>query len=76
MINPAGYTNTSIAILDALKMFEGPIVEVHLSNIHRREAFRHTSYISLAATGVICGLGARGYLLALDAIAEMLAQRD
>jgi 3-dehydroquinate dehydratase-2 len=76
VINPAGYTNTSIAILDALKMFEGPIVEVHLSNIHRREAFRHTSYISLAATGVICGLGARGYLLALDAIADMLARRD
>jgi 3-dehydroquinate dehydratase II len=76
VINPAGYTNTSIAILDALKMFEGPIVEVHLSNIHRREAFRHTSYISLAATGVICGLGAQGYLLALDAIAQMLARRD
>ena len=76
VINPAGFTNTSIAILDALKMFEGPIVEVHLSNIHRREAFRHTSYISLAATGVICGLGARGYLLALDAIAEMLSQQD
>jgi 3-dehydroquinate dehydratase-2 len=75
VINPAGYTNTSIAILDALKMFDGPIVEVHLSNIHRREAFRHTSYISLAATGVICGLGARGYLLALDAIASMLAER-
>jgi 3-dehydroquinate dehydratase-2 len=75
VINPAGYTNTSIAILDALKMFDGPIVEVHLSNIHRREAFRHTSYISLAATGVICGLGARGYLLALDAIAGLLEQR-
>ena len=75
VINPAGYTNTSIAILDALKMFEGPIVEVHLSNIHRREAFRHMSYISLAATGVICGLGARGYLLALDAIAGMLAEQ-
>jgi 3-dehydroquinate dehydratase-2 len=75
VINPAGSTHTSIAILDALKMFDGPIVEVHLSNIHRREAFRHTSYISLAATGVICGLGARGYLLALDAIASMLAER-
>jgi 3-dehydroquinate dehydratase-2 len=75
VINPAGYTNTSIAILDALKMFDGPIVEVHLSNIHRREAFRHTSYLSLAATGVICGLGARGYLLALDAIAGLLEQR-
>jgi 3-dehydroquinate dehydratase-2 len=72
VINPAGYTNTSIAILDSLKMFEGPIVEVHLSNIHKREAFRHVSYVSMVATGVICGLGAQGYLLALDAIAERL----
>ena len=75
VINPAGYTNTSIAILDSLKMFEGPIVEVHLTNIHKREAFRHVSYISMVATGVICGLGARGYLLALDAVAVMLAKR-
>jgi len=73
IINPAGFTATSIALLDALLMFEGPIVEVHLSNIHRREAFRHKSYVSLAATGVICGLGARGYLLALDAVADLLA---
>jgi len=72
IINPAGFTSTSIAILDALKTFEGPIVEVHLSNIHRREAYRHHSYISLAATGVICGLGARGYLLALDALADLI----
>ena len=72
VINPAGFTSTSIAILDALKTFEGPIVEVHLSNIHRREAFRHHSYVSLAATGVICGLGAHGYLLALDAIAGLI----
>jgi len=76
IINPAGFTTTSIALLDALKMFEGPIVEVHLSNIHRREAFRHKSYVSLAATGVICGLGARGYLLALDALAELIAKGD
>jgi 3-dehydroquinate dehydratase II len=72
VINPAGFTTTSIAILDALKTFEGPIVEVHLSNIHRRESFRHHSYVSLAATGVICGLGAHGYLLALDAIAGLI----
>ncbi len=72
IINPAGFTSTSIAILDALKTFEGPIVEVHLSNIHRREAYRHHSYVSLAATGVICGLGAHGYLLALDAIAGLI----
>jgi 3-dehydroquinate dehydratase II len=74
VINPAGFTSTSIAILDALKTFEGPIVEVHLSNIHRRESFRHHSYVSLAATGVICGLGAHGYLLALDAIAGLIEQ--
>jgi 3-dehydroquinate dehydratase II len=72
VINPAGFTSTSIAILDALKTFEGPIVEVHLSNIHQREAYRHHSYVSLAATGVICGLGAHGYLLALDAIAGLI----
>ena len=71
IINPAGYTNTSIAILDALKMFDGPIIEVHLSNIHRRESFRHHSYVSLAATGVICGLGAAGYRAAIEAIAGM-----
>ena len=74
IINPAGFTSTSIAILDALKTFEGPIVEVHLSNIHRREAYRHHSYVSLAATGVICGLGAHGYLLALDALARLIAR--
>jgi 3-dehydroquinate dehydratase II len=74
VINPAGFTSTSIAILDALKTFEGPIVEVHLSNIHRRESFRHHSYVSLAATGVICGLGAHGYLLALDALAGLIGR--
>jgi 3-dehydroquinate dehydratase-2 len=75
LLNPAGFTTTSIAILDALKMFDGPIIEVHLSNIHRREAFRHHSYVSLAATGVICGLGARGYRLALEAIAGLLDKK-
>ena len=72
IINPAGFTSTSIAILDALKTFEGAIVEVHLSNIHRREAYRHHSYVSLAATGVICGLGAHGYVLALEAVADLI----
>ena len=72
VINPAGFTSTSIAILDALKTFEGPIIEVHISNIHRREAFRHHSYVSLAATGVIAGLGIQGYLLALEAMARLL----
>jgi 3-dehydroquinate dehydratase II len=76
ILNPAGFTTTSIALLDALKMFEGPIIEVHLSNIHRRESFRHHSYVSLAATGVICGLGPHGYLLALDAVASLLEKRS
>jgi 3-dehydroquinate dehydratase-2 len=72
IINPAGYTTTSVAILDALKAVELPVIEVHLSNIHRREAFRHNSLISQAALGVICGLGAHGYLLALDAMARIV----
>jgi 3-dehydroquinate dehydratase-2 len=72
IINPAGYTTTSVALLDALKAVELPVIEVHISNIHRREDFRHTSLISRAARGVICGLGAHGYLLALDAIARIV----
>jgi len=72
VVNPAGFTGTSVALLDALKTFEGPIVEVHLSNIHRRETFRHHSYVSLAATGVICGLGSQGYVLALEWLAARL----
>lgn len=72
VINPAGYTTTSVAILDALLAAELPIIEVHLSNIHRREAFRHNSLVSRAATGVICGLGAQGYLAALEAMARLL----
>lgn len=71
IINPAGYTTTSIAILDALKMLEVPVIELHLSNIHRRESFRHRSYVSLAATGVIAGLGPLGYELAVDAAAGL-----
>jgi 3-dehydroquinate dehydratase-2 len=74
IINPAGFTSTSIAVLDALLASDLPIVEVHLSNIHRREEFRHHSFVSKAATGVICGFGARGYRLALDGIAEHLAK--
>ncbi len=74
IINPAGFTTTSIAILDALKSFEGPIIEVHISNIHRREAFRHHSYVSLVATGVIAGLGAQGYILALEAMVRLLGR--
>jgi 3-dehydroquinate dehydratase-2 len=72
VINPGAYSHTSIAILDALQAFEQPIIEVHLSNIFRREPFRHHSHVSTVAKGVICGLGATGYLLALSAVAELL----
>lgn len=72
IINPAALTHTSVALLDALIASELPVIEVHLTNIHRREAFRHHSYVSMAATGVICGLGTKGYELALDALAERL----
>ncbi len=70
VINPAAYSHTSVAILDALNAFDGKVVEVHLSNIHKREAFRHHSYVSLRADGIIAGLGSRGYLLALDALRD------
>ena len=72
VINAGAYTPPSVAILDALLAVELPVLEVHLSNIYQRDEFRHHSYISKAATGVICGLGSQGYLLALDAIAARL----
>lgn len=72
ILNAGAYTHTSVAILDALQAVDLPIIEVHLSNIYKREAFRHHSYISQAADGVICGLGKEGYLLALRALAGML----
>lgn len=71
VINPAAYTHTSVAILDALNAFEGPVIEVHISNVHRREAFRHHSYVSLRADGVIAGLGIQGYELALQRVAAL-----
>ncbi len=74
VINPAGFTTTSIAILDALQSCDCPIIEVHISNIHRREAFRHDSYVSRAASGVIAGCGTQGYLLALQRIARLLGE--
>lgn len=74
VINPAAYSFTSIAILDALKMFPGPIVELHISNIHRREAHYHKSYVSLAATAIIAGLGPQGYAVAVKAAID-LAER-
>ena len=75
VINAGAYTHTSIALHDALLAGELPAIEVHLSNIYKRDTFRHHSYISLAARGVIAGLGAQGYLLALDALAEILANK-
>jgi len=71
IINPAGYTFTSIAILDALKMVNGPIIELHISNVHKREEIYHKSLVSRVATAVMAGFGARGYRLALRAMAEM-----
>ena len=73
ILNAAAYTHTSVAIYDALKMTSIPIIEVHLSNPTAREAFRHHSYVSPAATGVIMGLGQTGYELAIDAVAELIA---
>jgi 3-dehydroquinate dehydratase-2 len=75
IINPAAYTHTSVAILDALYTFEGPVIEVHISNVHKRESFRHQSYVSLRADGVIAGCGTEGYGLALRRMATLLAAK-
>lgn len=72
VINAAGLTYSSVPILDALLAFDGPIIEVHMSNIWKRESFRHHSYVSKAATGVVAGLGAMGYRLSLSAVAQLL----
>jgi 3-dehydroquinate dehydratase II len=72
ILNAGAYSHTSVALLDALRTLDEPLIEVHLSNIYQREAFRQHSYVSLAATGVICGFGPRGYLMALRALAAML----
>ena len=72
ILNAGSLTHTAIVILDALTAAELPVIEVHLSNIFRRESFRHHSYVSLAAKGVICGLGVQGYELALDAMAKLV----
>jgi 3-dehydroquinate dehydratase-2 len=75
VINPAGYTTTSIAIMDAILGVDVPTVEVHITNIHARESFRHNSYISKAARGVICGLGIEGYALAITGLAGLLKKK-
>ena len=72
VINPAGYSFTSVALLDALKMFDGPVIELHISNIHARDPIYHHSKISAVARAVICGLGAHGYVAALQAAVHML----
>lgn len=75
IINPAGYSFTSVALLDALKMFDGPKIELHISNVHARESIYHNSLISRTATGIIIGLGAAGYELAVEAMAGLVAAR-
>jgi 3-dehydroquinate dehydratase-2 len=72
IINPAGLTVTSIPVLDALKMFPGPLIELHISNIHKREAIYHRSAVSAAATAVLAGLGARGYATAIRSMQDLL----
>ena len=71
-INPAAFTHTSVAILDALNTFDHPVIEVHISNVHKREEFRHKSYVSLRADGVIAGCGTQGYLLAIRRLAQLM----
>jgi 3-dehydroquinate dehydratase II len=75
VINPGGYSHTSVALMDALLATDLPVIEVHVTNIHRREEFRHLSYVSKVAVGVICGLGIGGYALALTAMADLLEER-
>ncbi|SMC86057.1 type II 3-dehydroquinate dehydratase [Primorskyibacter flagellatus] len=73
IINPAALTHTSVAVLDALNTFDGPVLEVHISNVHQRESFRHHSYVSQRADGVIAGFGVEGYALALRRMGRLLA---
>jgi len=76
VINPAAFTHTSVAILDALNTCEFPIIEVHISNVHKREAFRHHSYVSLVASGVIAGFGTQGYTLAIQRLARLIDEQQ
>jgi 3-dehydroquinate dehydratase II len=74
-INPAAFTHTSVAILDALNAFDGPVIEIHISNVHKREAFRHHSFVSGRADGVIAGFGTQGYALALRRLARLIGDQ-
>ena len=74
-INPGAFTHTSVAILDALNTFDPPVIEVHISNVHKRESFRHHSYVSLRADGVIAGLGTQGYQLALRRLGRLIDEK-
>ena len=76
VINPAAFSHTSIAILDALKACDCPVIEVHISNVHNREPFRHHSYVSLVASGVIAGCGTQGYELALQRAARLIGEAE
>ncbi len=75
VINPAAFTHTSVAILDALNTFDAPVIEVHISNVHKREEFRHHSFVSTRAEGVIAGFGTQGYQLALRRIARLVDEK-
>ena len=75
VLNPAGFTTTSVAILDAILAVQLPVIEVHISNIHAREEFRHHSHVSKVAKGVLCGFGIDGYAMAINALAKMTAKR-
>ena len=75
VINPAAFTHTSVAVLDALNTFDHPVIEVHISNVHKREEFRHKSFVSVRADGVIAGCGTQGYLLALTRVAWLIEEK-
>ncbi len=76
IVNPGAFTHTSVAILDALNAYDGPVIEVHISNVHKRESFRHHSYVSLRAEGVIAGLGTEGYQAALRRLGTLIGQKN
>jgi 3-dehydroquinate dehydratase II len=75
VLNPAGFTTTSIAILDALMTLEAPVIEIHISNIHAREEFRHNSYVSKVARAIVCGFGVEGYALAITGLAGLIGAK-